>query len=1100
MNEETDLTDVPKMSTLNHYYEEQAKYSKIYGDRTIVFFEMGKFYDAYCTTSTPRGLSSEDLCPLTGTPTKGYAKLEELEKLLRIQFIRREPNSKTNPQNRPSQFGIHTVSIKKNLMMLVENGYTIVLFDQKKDGDRIDRVCVGVFSPGTHIPEHDTAESNYIMTVYISEEKQLFATKSLLAIGLAIVDVSTGSSTVYEFYGDKNDERFGLDELNRTMQIFRPTELVIYYQPAVVNEAIMKSMKQYLELEKFKNCHFYVYHDKKGTDELDLLYEDVFRIDYQNDYLAGVYSLTSQSQCHNNTSPLEILHLEQKTYANIALLILLKYISMHNMDLLRNLSYPEIYVYNSHLILGNNATEQLNILDANNLELFNARYKSVMDVVNHTSTPMGKRFLRESLLNPLSQENKTRIIQRYSIIEELLAGNLYKTVTEDLKRIYDVERIHRRMGMGSIVPYEFYRLDQCYQATSKIIEKIKGNATIRTLCPDHIIREFLAFQYKYWQEYDVEKMQRYHGFNDVSGSFFKAGIHPELDALQEKLDYVRTLVTATQDYLTSLLSSTTKGKGKGKAKTLKETVDFDTNERDGYHFTVTKTNEKYLRAIVDKKQNLDVPLVTGKSLRLSKADFEFRPLPKGRTKIFIKPLLEHTDRLTERSAELAKLIQKLFIKSMVDYFTQHRTMMHAISKFIAEIDFLISGASVASTYFYCKPEIPSQANVPCYIKTRQLRHAIIERLCTETEYVPNDIDIGNTPADTDATGDNGMLIYGINSAGKSSFMKSIGVALILAQIGYYVPAEQFVYEPYMALYARITGNDNIFKGLSSFALEMTELDAILLRTQAQGDRTIVIGDEVCRGTEEISGLALVASALQTLSRSNTTFIFSSHLHGLPELPEVQELTNLRLYHLRVEYDTANDCLLFDRKLTTGSGPRVYGLNVAKHLVKNQDFINCADRIMKRLTAKYEAETNMPVVSIPTKRSKYNSNRLVRYCSICNYAPHTEHHRELETHHIHFQSNCCSSGKIIVKPHLTKNELYNLVVLCRKCHTRVHQREIVVRGYIDTSVGPLLDYTVDTRKSMDASLDLIDKLERTRTKTRAKVALTPKPRTVRTQHT
>lgn len=299
-------------------------------------------------------------------------------------------------------------------------------------------------------------------------------------------------------------------------------------------------------------------------------------------------------------------------------------------------------------------------------------------------------------------------------------------------------------------------------------------------------------------------------------------------------------------------------------------------------------------------------------------------------------------------------------------------------------------------------------------------------------------------------------------------MKSIGIATILAQIGYYVPASEFVFEPYMALYARITGNDNIFKGLSSFALEMTELDAILSRTESQGTNTLVIGDEVCRGTEDISGRSIVASALVSLSECKSSFIFSSHLHDIPDIDEIKQLKNLRLYHLRVEYDEENDCLVFDRKLTPGSGPSVYGLMVAKYLIKNKKFINRAEIIKNRLMA--EQQTNIPI-----KTSKYNKDLLVKNCLICGYRPLTDTDKDLESHHIHFQKDCWADGKIKEKPYLSKNRLYNLVVLCRKCHNKVHQGEIIIKGYADTSIGPQLDYKFDVKKKIEHNINMLNRV-------------------------
>ena len=1468
MPEQIESQEPVKKSTFKRYFEEQEKYSKIYGDKTIVFFEMGKFYDAYCTK------------------TKGYLKLAELELLLNVHFIRREENSKKNPYNKPNQFGIHVITIKKHLTTLIENGYTIVLFDQKNDGEKIERECAGVFSPGTYISDRQLHDANYIISVYIVEEKQLAGQKTLMAIGLTIVDVTTGSSMVHEFYSDKLDERFGLDELIRTMQTFRPTEIVIYYHALEMDETVIKNIKLYLELEKFKNSHFYVYHNKKGNDQLNLLCEEMFKISFQNDYLAKIYNFNSQVLLHNKLSSIETLQLEQKPYSIISLMIILKYIGEHNVLLLKNLSYPEIYIYNKHLILGNNAIEQLNVMDSNNLELYNQKFKSVFDVINKTSTPMGRRFLKENLLNPMSQENKHGIMKRYDIIDELLKGKFYKTLREELKNIYDMERLHRRMAIGAVTPYEFYRLDLFYQATTKIISNIKDNKIIRSIIPDAIIKEFMSYQIQYNKEYDFEKLQNYNNFNEIDKSFFKKGIHNDVDKIQDKIDYVWSLINSIKECFTNMISS------KCKKIKNKEMLEMESNERDGYYFTITKANEKTLKNEINKcKGSIKISLSIGEILEINKEDIIFKQLPKGRTKIFVTPLVEHTIHLSKQTVRLTKLIKKIFIKSMVDYFCKYKTMMHKISKFVSEIDFLVSGSIVATEYYYCKPKIPSEENIPSYFKVKGLRHAIIERLCEETEYVPNDIELGNVPDDICKTDDktitnnnsqgkcldpnteilmfdgsikkaknikkgdllmgddskartvlgtcegqakmykivpkkgesyivngahilclkssgyksitwggdkenryranwmenhqnnsksfsvykykskenahkaaedflktvksdkgkilkisvdeylkkppqwrinyytyhvgvnfpesevnidpyilghwlgdgtsanagftsadeeivdyyreyfdgtgvvvtdtgkyhysvgtninsggkgrnwymnclreydlinnkhipeeylhnsrevrmavlaglidsdgsnqgdrgidiiqknetladdivylarslgywcqkvkckktctnskngpvtgtyyrmyicgsdfselpllleykrphpknktakldhlissfkiqklgmgdycgfaldknhkfllkdftvthnsnisientvgktgekNGVLLYGLNSAGKSCLQKSIGIALILAQIGYYVPAEEFIYEPYMALYARITGNDNIFKGLSSFALEMTELDAILLRTENQGPHTIVIGDEVCRGTEDISGLSLVASSLVSLSECNATFIFSSHLHDLPNIIEVKNLTNLRLFHLRVEYDEGNDCLVFDRKLTPGSGPRVYGLTVAKYLIKNIKFINRAEIIKKRLM-------NEDRFDIPSKTSNFNKDLLVKSCNICDYVPKEDFYKELESHHIHFQKDCWEDGKIKEKPYLNKNRLYNLVVLCRKCHTKVHKREIIIEGYADTSIGPLLIYHTDVKKKMLNGLEELEKMEKSRKK-------------------
>jgi len=1454
-----------KISIYNLYFAEQEKYTKIYGEKTIVFYQIGKFYESYCDK------------------TRGYKNLAELEPLLHIKFIKRDGTDKKNKEkNKPNQFGINCVAISKNLSILIENNYTIVLFDQKTpNGEHIERECVGVFSYGTYLSDKQMLDANYLLCVYITEEKQLFGQKNLMAIGLTLVDVSTGTNMIHEFYSDKFDERFGLDELVRIMQTFRPTEIVVYYHPIVLDKNTTKYIKSYLELDKYKNHYFFIYHEKQGDDQLALLSEESFKISYQNTYFSKIFELNSQLTPNGKKSAIEILNLERKNYATISLLIMLKYIGSHNVLLLKNLSYPEIYLYHKHLVLGNNAIEQLNIVDSNNLQTYNHKFQSLFDVINKTTTPMGKRFLKENLLNPLSQENKEIITKRYDLIDTLLQEKFYKKIQSELKNIYDMERLHRRMAMGIIVPYEFYRLDLFYQSTTKIITLVKDNKLLRSIISDQTIKDLLSFQISYNKEYNFEELQNHSNFSDIGCSFFKKGIHADIDKIQDKIDYVRSLVSSTSDFLTNLISS------KCKKIKNKEILETESNDREGYFFTINKTNEKLLRQHLEKKSKIEIFLSPGISMEIKKEDIIFKQLPKGRTKIFITPLIEHTLNLSKQTERLSRLIKRRFIESMVRYYTNNKIMMHKITKFIAEIDFLVSGALVANEYYYCKPIIPSTDNIPSYFKTRGLRHAIIERLCNETEYIPNDIEIGNVPVaglphiekksdnkgrcldpntkilmfdgtleraknikkgdllmgddstarkvlgttkgkdkmykiipakgepyivngahilclkssgyksilwdgskseryrvvwmekhqnksqsfsvwkygskvaakkaakdflktiksergkilkisvndyikkpsqwrinyytyhigvdfpnqkvkidpyilghwlgdgtsagtgfttadkeivdyyqkyfdgtgvivdkkdkyyysvttnigtggknrnwyrnylkkynliknkhipaeylhnsrevrlavlagliDSDGSnsndrgfdiiqkneqladdivylvrslgfwcdkkkckktctnakngpvigtyyrmyicgsdfselpllleykrphpenktakldhlissfwvrkigkGDfcgfeldgnhkfllsdftvthnssittnynigssqqkneekNGILLYGLNSVGKSSLMKSIGVAIIMAQIGYYVPADEFIYEPYMALYARITGNDNIFKGLSSFALEMTELDAILVRTEKQGPGTLVIGDEICRGTEDTSGISIVASALVFLSECKSTFIFSSHLHQLPTIEEIKNLTNLRLFHLRVEYDEENDCLVFDRKLTPGSGPSVYGLMVAKYLIKNSKFINRAEIIKKRIMNENKND-------IPMKTSNYNKDLLVSTCSICDYRPKLDYHKELESHHIHFQTNCLADGKIKKKPYLSKNKLYNLVVLCRKCHTKVHKGEITINGYLDTSIGPLLDYKIDVKKKILNGIDVLEKME------------------------
>ena len=634
-------------------------------------------------------------------------------------------------------------------------------------------------------------------------------------------------------------------------------------------QTVTKS-RSYLDLNKFY-YKFYTYYNNKGNDKLGLLTDDIFQLSHQNMYLAKIYQMNNQVNLHKKQSAIEQLNLEKYPYATISHLITLRYIERQNEPLLKDLTYPHIYLYDKHLILGNNAIEQLNIVSANNLETYNKRLESVFDVVNKTTTPMGRRFLKENLLNPCSQEDKHTILRRYDLIEILLQNKLYGQIRTELKHIKDMERLHRKMSLGSLTPYEFYCLDLYHQAISKILPMINDQAGVKEMLADTVIDQFINYQIGYNAIYDFDQVQNYSSFADIDHSIFKPDAYPKIDKIQERFDNGWAVLNATLYYLTDLISPHCK-----KIKD-KELISIEYKDTHGYYFVISRARGLVLKKELSKQPNIIniCPNNQMKQIDISRTDFIFKALNKSKTKITISSLAQYTTKLEHNKCLLNKLIKKTFIKSMTELYTQHKQMLYLITKFVAELDFLVSGATVADQYHYCKPNIPAtEAGVPSYLTVKKLRHVIIERLCEETEYVPNDLALGNCPRETSETvGCNGVIIYGLNSCGKSTLMKAIGTAIILAQMGYYVPASEFVYEPYMALYARITGNDNLFKGLSSFALEMVELDAILTRIETNGANTLVIGDEICRGTEDISARSIVASTLVKLSELNCTSFF-----------------------------------------------------------------------------------------------------------------------------------------------------------------------------------------------------------------------------------
>ena len=228
----------------------------------------------------------------------------------------------------------------------------------------------------------------------------------------------------------------------------------------------------------------------------------------------------------------------------------------------------------------------------------------------------------------------------------------------------------------------------------------------------------------------------------------------------------------------------------------------------------------------------------------------------------------------------------------------------------------------------------------------------------------------------------GILLFGTNACGKSTFMKAIGLNIIMAQAGLFVASDKFVYKPYTQIFTRILNNDNIFRSQSSFAVEIQELKSILSRSD---QNSLILGDELCSGTETTSALCIISAGLDTLCKRKSTFIFTSHLHELTRLEEVKRLENLRVYHLRIDYDEEKDILIYDRKLAEGSGPSIYGLKVCEAMGMEKDFISFAKGVQNNF------EKNKVLT---TKKSQYNKDIFMDECKMC-----FKKCENLETHHI-----------------------------------------------------------------------------------------------------
>lgn len=998
-------------SLIQTYLNYQKEYSMKYGkDTTIVFIEVGSFYEAYAVKENDKYID-------------GY-NLSKLSDILNVIVSKKDKKSDVTGVKNPHMLGFPSFALQKFMKILIDNGFTVVVFSQYLSGTtksgkpKFDRKLTGIYSAGTFIGEVNSPDSNNILSIYIEEENQLNqSNKKIICVGLSIIDLSTGKSIVHETYSKSNDINYSLDETVKFINSYQPKEILINYKNISISE---NKLISYLELTNK------IYHKINPSKKIN-------KISYQNEFMKRVFPNTGM------LSPIEYVNLERMNYARMSYIILLQYSFDHNNDIINNMSKPNIYNNKDFLYLGNNAIYQLNII---NTDLHNTqnkfksgcRYRSLFDVINKTSTAMGRRYLKNALLTPLI--NKDEINKRYDAIDVIKEN--YEKFKKKLVNIIDIERMHRKMSLGILNPSDFSNLHYNYIYVRKLFRDICNNQKLKYLINSDMKKGLKKLVNEYTKLFNIEEMTKYN-LNDITNSFFNEGYNEEIDNIKQKIDLYNNSIIKLRDSLKTFID---------KSKFNKETLHIKNNERDGYYL------ESTLKRVGMIKNGFKNTQTCAKNIKINNINFitekfQFKKMPSGnKMKIFHPELTKISDELVLSQIKSRDIVRKKYIECLCNLYNKYGTILNQVTETISLIDFLVSAAIVSKKYNYCRPEIKTiNESNDSYIQSKDLRHAIAERIIENEsyEYVPNDITIGNNELD-------GMMIFGINGCGKSTLQKSVGIAIILAQIGYYVPAFKFEYYPYSSLFTRISGEDNLFKGLSSFAIEMLEMRSIIRRCCNEKSRNnLVICDELCRGTENKSSNILTLAFIETLANNGINFISATHLHNIVHTDRYKKLKNVKSFHLDVEYNEETNILIYKRKLKEGSGRSFYGMDVAKYLINDSNFINLA------IDIKNELENNKLLVN--DKTSRYNKEIYMDHCVICKYKP-KKNELPLETHHIIEQKNSYG-GFIIKKPHLNKNDASNLCVLCQKCHDKIDHpidnEMLIIKGYNYTSNGIKLDY-------------------------------------------
>lgn len=878
--------------------------------------------------------------------------------------------------------GVPIYVLDKWASKLTKQGWTVVVIDEVKNGaGKVSKREVSkVLSAGTHLEAAEFGHLHCISALWLE-----CTFDSPPRFGVATSDLTTGQVFVYEGQATGKSDTWHTDDLRHFFQVYPPKELLVFLRNST-----------YSYEEDWIRRTFYIptapIHIRTIQDQGNLD-SSVTRAEYLQRLFQPKSALPIRTwlRCAPDGSSL---------YER-ALCSLLRFAEDHSPTLVNQLQAPHIWHPTQNLQIINNALTQLNLIGSTGDQM------TVEDLFIKPLTAMGKRNLSARLCSPLADANQIK--QRQMEIDWILHSSKSKQeeIHACLSEIYDMSRLHRSLVRGTICAADVLQLYTSYMSSQFLWKALKGSPFLEGV-NEIFSRNIQSCLEEFEKLFDVKKAKKAEERQDELGF-----LHSEVGPLcAETETQIQTVYEKAEAWLQGLRALCTLDP---KAITYKPT------EKTMFLIHATKTALKQIesslkRLSVEEKgpyKTLNLKQLT------SSGRVDHEDLDKLQEELDMKKLA------------LSRAMRHEVPKACIQYVLKTRDCWQQLEEWITHIDLSLSMAKTAKQQGWIQPTIVERTDTdPSYIRIENLRHPLIENQKRQSKLVTHTIQLGNS-----VESGSGWLLYGMNASGKSSLMKAIGLAVLLSQIGSYVPATAMTIRPFKRIATRILNQDNLWAGLSSFAVEMSELREILTMADHQ---TLVLGDELCAGTESLSGTSIVAAGIQHLSKAGARFVLATHLHDLMKLPEICTLPTLRIWHLHVEYDPIKDILIYHRSLRAGSGSSQYGLEVAKALHLPRDMIEAAFAFRHQLLGETTVE-NAPI-------SRWNSDITRLYCSSCK-TPITNN---LEVHHIQERAKAKKGRN---EDGTSLNHMRNLAVLCQVCHDKEHSNQISVGPVEDTSEGP-----------------------------------------------
>ena len=546
-----------------------------------------------------------------------------------------------------------------------------------------------------------------------------------------------------------------------------------------------------------------------------------------------------------------------------------------------------------------------------NLELLQPQQEggvSLIEVLDKTVTPMGARLMKKWLVLPLKD---VHAIQRRLDAVEIFVNDprLWQNILQELKQVSDLERLISKVSVGRANPRDLLTLKRALQHTGPIQQYLKESEheqLIKLNQQLHGCAYLLAKISKTLQETPPLVTNQ--------GGLIKPGVNPVLDELRE-------LIKNSKDYLVQLQQKEIKRTGISSLK-------IAYNKVFGYYLEVTHAHKAKVPAEWVRKQTLT-----------------------NAERYITEELKVYEEKILHAEEESRTLEQKLY-GELLDDAAEFVPQIQQNAKLLAKLDCYLSLAQEARANQYTRPVVNDSKT----IAIQAGRHPVIEQqLPLDEKYVPNDIYLDNDRQQI-------IVITGPNMAGKSALLRQTALNVLMAQVGSFVPAASASIGLVDKIFTRVGAADNLARGESTFMMEMSETASIMHNLS---DRSLVVMDEIGRGTSTYDGISIAWSIVEYLHnhpKYRAKTLFATHYHELNQL--AKELPRVKNFNVTVKETKGK--IIFLHKLSEGGSEHSFGIHVAQLAAMPGSVVKRASEILQHLAQdKTRSEKQEQLKNIPT---------------------------------------------------------------------------------------------------------------------------------------